>query len=55
MMFVLSVRGKMMMGGCHYPADCVQEERNCFIYIIKSIQESKDVEEAANRDRRKRQ
>lgn len=44
-MFVLPIRGKMMLGSSHFPKDRTEEERQIFFEVLKSIKTGEEVEE----------
>lgn len=44
-MFVLPIRGKMMLGSSHFPEHQIEEERQIFFEALKSIKAGGDIEE----------
>lgn len=44
-MFVLPIKGKMMLGSSHFPEQQTKEERLIFFEVLKSIKASGDIEE----------
>lgn len=44
-MFIVSVQEKMMLGGYHFPAAQLNDERETFLEILQSIQVKEDIEE----------
>jgi len=47
-MFVLPVHDRMMMGGYHFPAGQVRENKAAFLNILKSIHTDRDAEEGVS-------
>lgn len=47
-MFLLPVHGKMMMGGFHFPAGQIKENKAVFLGILKSVHTNRDTKEGVS-------